>query len=430
MARASTATLLSLDRYAAMMGISPLHFNGAITPGLDPQIFPQSGCDGVWWQYDWQNYQQTSREHLAEMIALAEEELAEKMGYYAAPMWIAERVKFSEIYDTNLRQSWFNSRGVVQSLNLTYKKVRALGRRLATLVATASVAAAPPAPPPTDLIVYSDADGDGFIEKATITINPWPAAITDLRSVKLYFPGHSGEPEWEIRPITKSLAGGILTITCKSWLMIDPDLWEVYPTSEVIEPIDVTDDTHFITSVEVYQETVDPTLAPLVFGWVEGNCANPPCSGETQDGCGVILDGTSGIVRGYPASYDAATGTWPSATLVRTASMPDYVDVYYLAGDVSLNYERGQAVDPLSLRWAETIMWLATSRLDRPLCECGRSGAVAEKLMENMAESTDASRYTMSLETLNNPFGTRYGEYLAWLRVGKSSRRVLGSAVI
>ncbi len=40
MARATAKTLLPLDTWARLMGVNPLHFNGARLPGVDPEVVP------------------------------------------------------------------------------------------------------------------------------------------------------------------------------------------------------------------------------------------------------------------------------------------------------------------------------------------------------------------------------------------------------
>ena len=58
MSRAETCTLLSLDRFAKMFGINPVHFSGA--GGSD--IFPlKDGCSDVWFQ---RSYMKIGRAHV------------------------------------------------------------------------------------------------------------------------------------------------------------------------------------------------------------------------------------------------------------------------------------------------------------------------------------------------------------------------------
>ena len=72
MARSSYDTLLSLDRYAKVMGINPAHFNG----GANAAIFPvkSNRCQDIIPQYGWQYSDHTGREDIGEAIAVADGE--------------------------------------------------------------------------------------------------------------------------------------------------------------------------------------------------------------------------------------------------------------------------------------------------------------------------------------------------------------------
>src|SRR5688572_10128086 len=88
MARASTPTLLSLDRWARIMGLNPVHFNGA----SGDSVWPLTGgvCKDVWPQHSWQSPDIISREELARNIHLAERAITRALGYSPAPTWFAE----------------------------------------------------------------------------------------------------------------------------------------------------------------------------------------------------------------------------------------------------------------------------------------------------------------------------------------------------
>ena len=85
MARASKYTLLSLDRFAKIMQINPVHFNGAV----GGTFWPDNGaCEGIWPQHTWQTVEGlASREYLAEMIWQAEWDIKQVLGYSPALTW-------------------------------------------------------------------------------------------------------------------------------------------------------------------------------------------------------------------------------------------------------------------------------------------------------------------------------------------------------
>src|SRR4030042_76740 len=84
MPRAETPTLLGLERYAKIMGLDPLHFAGGFSPRR-----PAGSCNSIWMQYDWQDGNKVSRDQLSRLIAQAEEDIADHLGYWPAPVWVS-----------------------------------------------------------------------------------------------------------------------------------------------------------------------------------------------------------------------------------------------------------------------------------------------------------------------------------------------------
>jgi len=128
MARAGTATLLALDEYARIMGISLPHFNSAILSTK----FPIGGrCSDVWWQYAWQDSDKASREELAEAIYGAEQDIKAYLGYSVAPVWeTAERHSYPRFHRPDmLRGGGRDSRLFRAALKLRYGRFIAGGKR-------------------------------------------------------------------------------------------------------------------------------------------------------------------------------------------------------------------------------------------------------------------------------------------------------------
>jgi hypothetical protein len=429
MARASTDTLLSLDRYAQILGIPPPSFN----QGYSAVVFPQTAsCSQVWFQYPWQNHDAVSREDLAREIANAERDIADVMGYWPAPKWIAQEVhRFPrhhrpDVYGVGGK----NVRGQRKSIRTNYGKIISPGQRQPDYLGTPSVAAL--------TLDYDSADGIADYDE-TVTVTQ-ATALTDECEVKVYFAGHNGEPEWEIRPArTKAIAGdGTFTATFWAWQLIDPDLWEALPT-EGFTAIDLDDDV-YVDEVDVYREYTDTTATSSAFYWEPQPSTTAICSAclgtgcvacqlTEQTGCLYIRDAERGIVVPAPASYDSTDGAWESSAYSLCRD-PDEVKVYYYAGALSDLNLRGSSCEPLSGWWAYTIAMLATARLERPFCKCGNSEALARSWMEDLAYVGETS-HNVAFELLSNPFGTRRGEMQAWQRVEKlAPKRRVGATAI
>ena len=423
MAIAETQTLLSLEKYASLLGIVPGHFN----QGTSDIIFPYTGqCSGVWFQMAYQNFDAVSREDLAIEIANAEEDIAEQLGYWPAPRWTAQNVKqYPRFHRPDLYQGGgMNVRGAFKSVSASYGKIIAAGRRAVDIVSL------------EETVTLSTEDGDAFLETATVTCPAVTAdglALTDECEIKVYFAGHEGDPEWEIRPArTKNITAGIFTATFWSWQFIDPDLWFAIPTPDTQGiAIDLDEDV-YVAICDVKREYNDTSAVTAVFYWepdppaVLGcSCGGTGCTAcqlTTQNGCIHIRDPELGIVVPTPAAYDDG---WTSSawTICRD---PDIVKIYYYSGDLSNRNLAGYTCDPLSNYWAQAIAAMATARLERPFCTCGNSAALAEHWRTDMTANSNL----VSLSLLDNPFGTRQGEILAWQRVNRHKKRGLGAAAI
>lgn len=426
MARASTPTLLALDRYAKILGIVPAHFN----QGVSSTVFPFGGsCTQVWYQYAWQALDRISREDLAFQISIAEREIADQLKWWPAPIWIEQEV---HMYPRYHRPEFYNIgghniRGQNKSIRTDYGKVIAPGVRALTELTPAALA-------------FTDEDGDGFSETATVTV---ATTLTDPCNIKVYFDGHNGDPEWEIRPArSKTIAGGTFTAVFWAWQLIDPDFWEEIPTSTDETPVNL-DLAVYEATVDVYQEYNDTTATSAVFYWEPqpsttstcGLCLGVGCVACTlteQDGCMHIRDAERGIVAPGPGSYDATDGQW-DGVCYSVCRDPDQIKLNYYSGNLDRRYLNSDICEPLSDFWAQTIAILATARLERPFCACGNSTRMAESYQQDMAlsgGSRDDGRRSVTFALLDNPFGTRRGEVMAWQRVRNSPEIRSGAMAI
>jgi len=424
MAWASTPTILSLDEYAVWLGVAPPHFNQAQIP-LSDEVFPLTArCSDVWFQYDWQGRDRVSREELARAIAAAEQEIADQVGYYPAPAFIKEE---THPYPQNWKRQWnggLQNNGLFPAIKTRYGYIQQTGQRAVTLAATATTAGGE--------LVYSDDDGDGFAETATVTVS---TSVTDICELKVYFAGENGEPNWEIRPArSKTLSGGTFTAVFDSWLFIKPSLLKQYPTTSDETPIvDISGTGNYVTSVEVYREYVDTTQESAKFYWQPSSSAGlcETCNGTgctacqltTQTGCAHIRDARLGLVTPTPAAYDSDSGAWSfsSWTLNR---FPSLVEIWYRAGFIHRDNDNCFA---LSNFWKEVICMLATARLVKPVCGCVSERAAYWQ--EDLSRSGEVS-YQLNFEMLDNPFGVRRGEVEAWRRIYRTRKRQFTGAAI
>jgi hypothetical protein len=310
-------------------------------------------------------------------------------------------------------------RGLRKTVDAQWGKIISPGRRVVASVDTGAT------------VTYSDPDGDGWKELATITTS---TTLTNTCEIKVYFAGKSGVREWEIRPTkTKTISGGTLTITADSWLFIDPDLWEAYPTAADFAAIDIEGTTNLVTTVDIYREYTDTTQASAAFYWensldssIVSECPScsgsgcPTCTLTMQEGCFVIRDAESGSVAPAPGSYDEDTGLWTSEGFSIDRD-PDQVKFWYYAGNLSQSYLSGSNCEMLDDYLAQAVAYLAVARLEYSLCSCSNVKNVSADLRRDLTENTRDNSYTRTpnMDIFTNPFGTRKGEVLAWQRVSK-----------
>src|SRR5690606_35825824 len=139
-------------------------------------------------------------------------------------------------------------------------------------------------------ISYSDADGDGLNETATITTTISQDAVDKIADLsdpsgclthlsrymsndaywfKFYYPGKSGWQQYEIRPPrTLTLTGTSLTATFYTWQLILESKLNVFPTvggAPTAVPID--DATNLLSTLEVRMEYPDYSLPQATLVW-------------------------------------------------------------------------------------------------------------------------------------------------------------------
>ena len=410
-ARASTPTLLALDRFSAVLGWAPAAFN----QGTSSVIFPHNANCQIIYQYAWQSHDAVSREEIAREIEAAEQDIANYLGWWPAPRWIAQDVK---MYPRFHRPEFYNIGGgnvrdQRKSVKAAYGKVIEPGQRAVTLLDTDAVP------------VFSDEDGDTFDETVTITL---ATTLTDECEIKVYFDGHNGEPEWEIRPArTKEITGGVFIATFWAWQFIDPAYWEALPThANDGTPAVNLDGAVYVAQVDIYREYNDPTATSAIFYWEPepgalagsicdccGGTGCVRCTLTEQEGCAHIRNAELGILVPATGTYSADNAQWESAAW-SVCRDPDEVKIYYYCGNLSELNRAGRRCDGLSDSWARIITYLAAARLKRPLCDCGAASALVDWLQTDLSKATREVSYTVLWDELANPFGTRIGEMEAY----------------
>lgn len=411
--------LLSLNHYAQIMGMDPMHFAGGFST-----VRPESTCSDVWFEYDWQNPKLVSRQQVRTLINEAECDVVNELRYWPAPVYIEEEF---HTYPHPQRKDLY---GLGLGVSLRPKTLRANwgyviegGQRATTLLGTVGY-------------LRFDADGDGFAELAQFVL-PGVSASLDPTRVKAYFkvwnaadapncrtdPSSTGaDPTWEIRPLKTQLVGTTLTVWVKVWQLFRPQLHEALDASA----INADDATVYVEDITFYHEYTNPQTQVQFLWGADIACCTAACARTVQDGCFYVTDFRPGFLVPSPATY--SDDVFTRANWAECAE-PDAVNLWYRAGYIPPRY-RSNVGEPLSQFWAKTIAMLATARLEWPLCTCTNVQLLADRWREDLSRFNEQRSFSVTPDDLQNPFGTRAGETLAWKRITKSRGRKIGQAVL
>ena len=407
MAVSEIKTWLSLDEWAALVGLNPMHFNG-----LSSTKFPNNACGSVWFQYSWQHSDRVGRDDLAMAIQEAEQEISKEVGYNLMPDWtIEERLEYPRpLVPGSYNVNGTNPRGMFKSVELRKGHIISGGVRAKIAVQLGSA------------VTRSDPNGDGYSELCTVTV---PTTVTDTNEIHLYYVGKAGADAWEIRPIEVVISVGIATITFKSWQIVDKD------TLDALDADAVDGDVvgSYETTVDVYRVYNDPATQ-VQFMWENDsnlNCCSTcaACTLGTAAGCFHLRDPRLGFAVPAPASWDAreeafTTGEWTECR------EPDQVRFWYYSGYQDKSIDRYNV--RMSPYWKYAVAFFAASKLDRPVCGCSNVQQFIDRwridVMANKFSDGTGMSINVTPEQLSNRLGSTYGALYAWKRIHQNGIRI------
>lgn len=416
--------LLPLESFRRIISYNPWHFWGLY--GTDGVLRVTSSCNAVVKQYSWQNTDALGRSEILEAIETAETRIRSYLGYSVAPRYVTETLAWPRFYDAALtRHVPIDATGRWNSVQLGEGYVQRAGVETRTLLSAAAA------------VVYSDVDGDGINDTATISV---ATSVTDPNQIALYFAtadrfenqhGSAVSEAWRIQPLRVTIAAGTATIKGPSWLFVKPVLYEGTTTSDLL----ATTSANYVTTVDVYRRytdvdgnTTDTSQATLIW-------ETTPCNGWWCCACGTasytptdssadpaaiaqaiarvgIRDARNGIVTPGEAALDATTGIWSNVAF-DAGFEPDRVTVRYHAGYPLYD---GQ----MDKRWQTVVARMAAAELSRRICACDTANRELYRWQFDLAQSSgnnDEAYGAISAEDMNNPFGTRRGHVYAWREV-------------
>lgn len=395
-----TRTLLSIDRYAEIMGINPVFFNQGAQINLPDgsTLFPHgAGAPNVevtWQQHSWDLRNNVSREELAYEINRAEYEISQYLGYWPAPTWTEEElIDLPNYYDPLVGKALYDVRGVRSGVRIRKRKFIAGGRRAVTFLNNVCPE-------------YIDTDGDGWAETARIVVNTGTTAF-NKHEYKAYFADNGGNQTYEIRPPKrKYVNGSVLTMEFDTWKLIKPEIKNALISNDLNSiNIDISNMDNLVANIDIYREYNDTSQVSVQFIYSDES---------TQDGHLALKNARTDFVTAIPNDECSAS----------CCGTPMFVKLWYYSGHKCQEADNvfGDYLDPTLAR---CIALLATARLSRPLAGNTKVNAHTLLLQTDMSVAGADKSYRMFGDIIyNNPFGTRYGEFLAYKSLIQFDKRL------
>lgn len=418
MSRASTVTLLSLDRFFAIAGFDPLSSNGLTSSLLTPLA-----CTSILYQENWMSPAQAGREEYARAIKAAEDDIAAYVGYWPAPTYTKDEQRMTERpQDPTLVTAgggpwgyggWGygmgNARGFPKSVNLRYGKFISGGVKAKTLIEAGAT------------VTYSDEDGDTFPETATVVVT----TDVELCEIHLFDPGKSGADSWEIRPITATAGPGAgqVTITCQRAQCVLPGLWDAFNAGTTV--LDADDNANFIDEADVYRVYLDPSQQVNLISESIGclYCSGTGCAAcgfSVATGCITGRDKRLGVVTFQPATWNATTVQFDADGYCWREA--DRLELSYLSGEE--NEDAACPRNTLTAFWERTIALLAMSYLQGDVCDCTAVKTFFAYCQTDLALSDGNTNqsYNSGDRVIRCPWGSRRGAVEAFARCNQPER--------
>lgn len=387
---------LSIDQWAELMGVPVLEFNNLDISGCQFD-YEREHCSQFWSHWQYSSNSNISREQLAFFIQQAEQQIENYLGYHIAPTWsYNEQHNLPREVGVDLSQIKFQT---------DWKNVIHGGTSKLTEIGTANV-------------VYSDEDGDGYNELATITITDESLSAfvySFPNRFRLFMPGHNGKDTYEIEYFLGYNYNDdthTLTVTTNSWILVNPQLY-LPKGFNAKRAYNACDSNIYVTTVEISFEEVDTCLpnAQIVWGGNNQPCADGGCIETTQPACIKWINKCEGTFTVQPVSVNADTGCIESylSTYCNISNMPDAVRINYISGC----HDKSSFVHPYLIGntpcadLLRAVLALSVTYLGGVPCACTCIEDQISYFNTDLATtSAVGTSYRYSFEMIDNVFGS------------------------
>ena len=400
---------LSLNRWLALMGFNPWH-----SYQLSNSLIPVNAqCATLMNEYDWQNADRAGRQSVRTAIQRAEDLVRQYTLVNPVPAYREVTLPYPELGDARfVRLRDVGGDGRWLSIALPDAQVQCLG------IPTDSA-------PDTQAVTYTDEDGDGLYETATVTATV-PSGTTAQEVIARFVAADCGPiTPPEIAPRSVSVSGVTATVVFDTWTLVRPVRYQG-ANSGALDPGNAAPPAAIVCAptLEIFQRHCDPTgtttdtcMAVLTWetrpwpNWgpccVSGGNNTDPAATATALCRAVIRDGPAGIVAFGEAAYDATTQTWQSVCNWARCRPPDRV---------TIRYQAGLPLDGIQMQeaWAIVVARLAAAELARPICACTSANKEIFEWQTDLSRTGATDTLFAAPNDMTNPIGSRRGQIYAW----------------
>lgn len=372
-------TLVNLNNYYKFLSSDPLTFNGIYLSCVDTGA-SLCGDEDIWSAYE----MPLSRERLAQLVHDAEIDVQNALGTPVGLTWIREEIEIPKV--------WFNNKRSINITDMTFRtkfsNVKRFGQAKLQKIL------------PSEQVVLSDDDNDGFTETGTL-IFTLPEGY-DYCDIKLYFKDTNYELQgFEITKYDSEIRE--VTIHIDGWLLVNPELYIKRGFNRNIPAIDGCQIDNFIDLLDIYIDTVDSCKPMVEFVSSDTTRCSNSCEQTKQPGCATVIDGCNGTFSVNFQTYDEDGCVIAGNPC--SCCTPDKIIVYYQAGcDITCN-------DCSDIE--DIVFKLATSRYPKPTCDCKCFTSVMLDLAQQTSFIVKNEGFLVRYNQVymeNAIFGSRVGE--------------------
>lgn len=394
---------LTLNRWLQYMQFHPWFSMQLATSGANSIMPVRSSCNGLIYEYTWQDADQAGRYDIRKAIEYAESQWNQQAGFPARPTYKTATLEWPKMGNKALtRYTATDMQGHWLSLQLPDGHLSQIGYEHITA-------------PDTQSITYLDIDNDGLFETARVVATV-PAGTMEAELYLTFVANDVLYPDVPPVPIrSAAIAGTTATILIDTYNLVRPILYTT-PTSAALNPLLIPPaaGSPFATTINVSRRfcdpngtTVDTAQAVLVWetlpapSWASFTSAPDPAGLAYAIARIGIRDGEAGIVYGGQSVYDSNSNTWSGLVNFSNCKPPDRVIIRYLAGRENAQIDMA-------------IAQLSAANLARPVCACQSANKELFTYQADLSRVGGTNELYSVPADIVNPFGSRRGHVYAW----------------